>query len=120
MIRKTIMRSLKIAAPLLANVAVFVMFAVVLFSIVGVQSFKGSLRRNCVLVQSGGNGNITLSNQACGGQIDPVNLNATGYYSEQGVVTGDPKGFICPLGQICQVCDGFVPFLPRPLLSSNS
>lgn len=97
------MRSLKIAAPLLANVAVFVLFAVVLFSIVGVQSFKGSLRRNCVLVQSGGNGNITLG-QACGGQIDPVSLNTTSYYSGQGLrVGGEPKGYICPLGQICQV-----------------
>lgn len=46
---KTIMRSLKIAGPLLVNVALFVLFAVLLFSIVGVQAFKGSMRRNCQL-----------------------------------------------------------------------
>lgn len=45
----TIMTSLKKAAPQLVNVTFFVMFAIVLFSIVGVQSFKGSFRRNCVL-----------------------------------------------------------------------
>jgi hypothetical protein len=45
----TIMTSLKRAAPQLVNVAFFVFFAIVLFSIVGVQSFKGSFRRNCVV-----------------------------------------------------------------------
>jgi hypothetical protein len=51
----TIMTSLKKAAPQLVNVAFFVLFAIILFSIVGVQSFKGSFRRNCVV-----------------GKIDPV------------------------------------------------
>jgi hypothetical protein len=45
----TIMLSLKRAAPQLVNVAMFVLFAVVLFSIVGVQCFGGSFRRSCVL-----------------------------------------------------------------------
>ncbi|KIO32428.1 hypothetical protein M407DRAFT_214388 [Tulasnella calospora MUT 4182] len=49
----TIMRSLKIAGPLLARVSVFVLFAMVLFSIVGVQSFKGSFRRYCQLTHLG-------------------------------------------------------------------
>lgn len=43
----TIMTSLKKAAPQLVNVAAFVLFAIILFSIVGVQSFGGSFRRNC-------------------------------------------------------------------------
>ncbi|KAG2090580.1 hypothetical protein BD769DRAFT_1395795 [Suillus cothurnatus] len=38
----TIMHSLKIAWPLLTNMAYFVVFAVVLFSIIGIQSFNGS------------------------------------------------------------------------------
>ncbi|KAG8883427.1 calcium channel protein [Tulasnella sp. 332] len=92
----TIMRSLKIAGPLLVHVALFVLFAILLFTIVGVQAFKGSMRRNCQL------GNFTLPN-FCGGQIDSVTLLATGYYDEAGVpTTAAPKGYICPLGLICQ------------------
>lgn len=45
----TILKSLKRAAPQLVNVAFFTFFAIVLFSIVGVQSFQGSFRRNCVV-----------------------------------------------------------------------
>ncbi|KAG8944623.1 calcium channel protein [Tulasnella sp. 424] len=99
----TIMRSLKIAGPLLARVSVFVLFAMVLFSIVGVQSFKGSFRRNCLLEVSNGD-SINLG-QSCGGQIDPISLNTTGYYNMQGEVMSTPKGFICPLGQRCQEQD---------------
>ncbi|KAG9004060.1 calcium channel protein [Tulasnella sp. JGI-2019a] len=97
----TIMRSLKIAGPLLVNVAMFVLFAVLLFSIVGVQSFKGSMRRNCQL------GNLTLPN-FCGGQVEYNASNTdnpyqtTGYYTEEGVRTSSAKGYICPLGLTCQ------------------
>jgi hypothetical protein len=47
--------------------------------------------------------NITLSNQFCGGYIDPLFLNATGYIDATGVQQPDAKGYICPLGQICLV-----------------
>jgi voltage-dependent calcium channel len=43
-----ILRSLKKAAPLLANVALLIGFFWMVFGIVGVQSFKSSLRRRCV------------------------------------------------------------------------
>lgn len=75
---QTIMHSLKIARPLLANVAYFVLFAIILFSVVGVQAFRGSLRRTCVLVSTtDGIPDIELD-QVCGGYIDPVSLNRTG------------------------------------------
>ncbi|KAG9050174.1 calcium channel protein [Tulasnella sp. UAMH 9824] len=96
----TIMRSLKIAGPLLARVSVFVLFAIVLFSIVGVQSFRGSFRRYCQLVVP--DGDPIVFEQSCGGQIDPFSLNATGYYNLDDEPTSTPKGFICPLGQICK------------------
>ncbi|KXN82493.1 Calcium-channel protein cch1 [Leucoagaricus sp. SymC.cos] len=95
----TIMHSLKTARPLLTNVAYFVLFAMVLFSIIGVQSFKGSLRRSCVLVGINGEDNIQLD-QFCGGHIDPETLNESGYQTPRGEV-GATKGYICPLGQIC-------------------
>ncbi|KAG9101606.1 calcium channel protein [Ceratobasidium sp. 370] len=98
----TIMHSLKRAGPLLARVALFVLFAIVLFSIVGVQSFKGSFRRTCVVadtIADVANG-IDLS-QSCGGWVDPATLETVGYVDSSGNVTSEAKGFTCPLGQIC-------------------
>ncbi|KAI0247528.1 Ion transport protein-domain-containing protein [Lactifluus subvellereus] len=96
----TIMRSLKTARPLLASVAYFVLFAVALFSIIGVQSFKGSLRRWCYLEPTLGEPETQLTHQ-CGGYIDPQNFSVMPYITQDGrSVT--PKGYICPLGQVCK------------------
>jgi hypothetical protein len=96
------MRSLKTARPLLTNVAYFVVFAMVLFSIIGVQSFKGSLSRSCFLEPILGEP-LTQLNSQCGGYIDSTTLNATGYITAAGNSSGaDYKGYICPIGQICQ------------------
>ncbi|KAJ7078435.1 Ion transport protein-domain-containing protein [Mycena belliarum] len=97
-----ILNSLKTARPLLASVAYFVLFAMVLFSIIGVQAFKGSLRRTCVLAATLGEPPTNLSGQFCGGHIDPVSLNTTGYLQSNGEPSLDAKGYICPLGQTCQ------------------
>ncbi|EJT98090.1 hypothetical protein DACRYDRAFT_118858 [Dacryopinax primogenitus] len=101
----TILNSLKRAGPLLVNVAFFVLFAMILFSIIGVQSFRGNFRRSCVLIANltdTGPLNISLP-QLCGGQIDAVTLNVTSYWTADNVQRPEPpKGFICPLGSICQ------------------
>ncbi|KAL4071924.1 Ion transport protein-domain-containing protein, partial [Scleroderma citrinum] len=97
----TIMRSLKVARPLLATVAYFVVFAMVLFSIVGVQSFKGSLRRNCYLLPTLGEG-PTQMNTFCGGHVNATTLELSPYLQLDGSPGVGVKGFICPLGQICQ------------------
>ncbi|KAF8509855.1 Ion transport protein-domain-containing protein [Hysterangium stoloniferum] len=98
----TIMQSLKMARPLLAQVAYFVIFAMILFSVIGVQSFRGSFRRQCVLNSVGGAPAIPLGQQ-CGGHIDPVTLNVDGYIPNNNNSSGDfGKGFVCPLGQVCQ------------------
>lgn len=47
------------------------------------------------------NGDIQLSHQ-CGGHIDPDTLSPVGYLTMKNQTGGSPKGFICPLGQICQ------------------
>lgn len=47
---QVILQSLKRASSLLVNVLLFLFFAAVLFSIVGVQSFKGSFDRYCVWI----------------------------------------------------------------------
>ncbi|KAG1748101.1 Ion transport protein-domain-containing protein [Suillus lakei] len=101
----TIMHSLKIARPLLTNVAYFVVFAAVLFSIIGIQSFKGSFRRNCYLQPTLGESQTQIPSQFCGGYIDPVTLNEYPYLQLDGTPGPAVKGYICPLGQVCQEGD---------------
>lgn len=101
----TIMHSLKVARPLLSSVAYFVVFAVVFFSIIGVQSFKGSLRRNCYLLPTLGEAQTQLST-FCGGHINATTLQPSPYIQLDGSSGDTVKGFICPLGQICQEGQG--------------
>ncbi|KAH0580401.1 hypothetical protein H2248_001903 [Termitomyces sp. 'cryptogamus'] len=98
----TIMHSLKTARPLITRVAYFVLFAMVLFSIIGVQSFKGSLRRTCLFQPVLGEQEIQIEGQFCGGYIDPVTLQPTGYLTLDGSQSNISKGYICPLGQVCK------------------
>ena len=70
-----------------------------LYSIIGIQSFKGSFRRTCHLLVDGVD--YPLS-QNCGGHIDNVTLEAVGYLNADGE-HASVKGYICPLGQICMV-----------------
>lgn len=115
------MHSLKTARPLLTSVAYFVLFAMVLFSyvcipleliclftddycrIIGVQSFKGSLRRSCYLSPILGESEMQLESQFCGGYIDPASLDVVGYIQLNGENVVKDKGYICPLGQVCRV-----------------
>lgn len=117
---ETIMHSLKTARPLITSVAYFVLFAIVLFSyvirrvryfsfscwlfrIIGVQSFKGSMRRTCAINPILGEGLHLRDGQFCGGHIDPITLKPTGYIGSNNQTTGTAKGYICPLGQSCKV-----------------
>ncbi|KAF8489571.1 Ion transport protein-domain-containing protein, partial [Russula emetica] len=96
----TIMQSLKTARPLLVSVAYFVLFAMTLFSIIGVQSFNGSMLRSCYLKPVLGEGETSL-NHFCGGHVDPNTLSNVPYITQDGRnVT--VKGYICPLGQVCK------------------
>ncbi|KAI0698022.1 Ion transport protein-domain-containing protein [Cytidiella melzeri] len=97
----TIMRSLKTARPLLASVAYFVLFAMIMFSIIGIQSFKGSFRRNCYLLPVNGEDEIALG-QSCGAYIDNATQVVTGFINRFNETTNSTKGFVCPLGQICR------------------
>ncbi|ESK91833.1 calcium channel subunit cch1 [Moniliophthora roreri MCA 2997] len=98
----TIMHSLKTARPLLASVAYFFVFAMMLFSIIGVQSFKGSFRRSCSLLGVNGEEEIQLE-QFCGGYIDSNTMQAIPFLMNNGEPSpSEPKGYICPLGQVCK------------------
>jgi hypothetical protein len=103
-----ILRSLKKAAPLLVNVAFLISFFWLLFAIIGVQSFKSSLRRTCVWVNPDGvSGNYTQNIapenlQFCGGHLDA----STGAPMPWLTASGDNgttshKGYLCPQGSFC-------------------
>jgi hypothetical protein len=86
----------------LVNVAFLVGFFWLLFSIVGVQSFKSSMRRNCVW--QGGNPELDFvnTNQFCGGHL-LANGSKRGYEVPAGRPPGpvNGKGFLCPVGSLC-------------------
>ncbi|WAR58908.1 hypothetical protein PtB15_10B248 [Puccinia triticina] len=97
-----ILNSLKRASPLLVNVVFFIFFAAALFSIVGVQSFKGSFDRHCVWIDPQGQSNYTFQAQSCGGQYNPITGLEEGFvHYATGKLFGSSKGYICPQGQLC-------------------
>lgn len=100
-----ILRSLKKAAPLLLNVALLIGFFWLLFAIVGVQSFKSSLRRNCVWVDpTGEEANYTTNSfggmQFCGGSVDSNRTRHPWQYVD-GSSSGNTKGYLCPPNSYC-------------------
>lgn len=98
-----ILRSLKKAAPLLVHVAFLIGFFWLVFAVIGVQSFKGSLQRNCVWVDPEGvQANYTQEFQFCGGYLDASTGLAKPYLMPDGTPgTRNPKGYICPPNSLC-------------------
>ncbi|GJJ69887.1 voltage-dependent calcium channel [Entomortierella parvispora] len=96
----TILHSLKKSAPLLVNIALFIAFFFIIFSIIGVQAFKGSLSRRCV---SATNATDILEDQFCGGYYnltDPTRESS--YIQKDGEPSPtSPKGRICSHGYVC-------------------
>ncbi|KAF8440127.1 Ion transport protein-domain-containing protein [Terfezia claveryi] len=102
-----ILRSLKKAAPLLVNVMVLIGFFWLIFAIIGVQSFKSSLRRNCVWVDPHGvQANFTHEFQFCGGHLSAVTGKAEPFINADGTDGAKhAKGYICPINSFCIVGD---------------
>lgn len=108
-----ILRSLKRAAPLLVRVSFLIGFFWLVFAIVGVQSFKSSLSRQCLWLDPADPTNITASYNPdmsfCGGYIDNVTGEAKPwmYAGVPGTLIdlqhsqGSAKGHLCPRGSIC-------------------
>jgi voltage-dependent calcium channel len=97
-----ILRSLKKAAPLLVNVAFLIGFFWLLFAIIGVQSFKSSLRRTCVWVDpQGQQANFTQDFQFCGGYLDQNGNEMPWVFADGSNGTSEHKGYLCPVNSIC-------------------
>lgn len=59
---------------------------------------------NCALDPLG-QGNYTFPLQSCGGQYDAVTGQPQGFVQNStGQVFHNPKGYLCPQGQLCMVC----------------
>ena len=100
----TILRSLKRAGPTLLTVGFFVIFAFAIFSIIGVQSFRGSFRRQCQLQDPNNSSNVIPLDQLCGGYLNGSTLGDQSYIQLNGQAWPlDAKGYICPLDQMCIV-----------------
>lgn len=111
-----ILRSLKKATPLLVRVSFLMGFFWLLFAIIGVQSFKSSLSRQCTWLDPEDPTDFAKTYTPdfgfCGGYINTTNDNKTepwvyttnpGNLSSQFLAIGGQraKGFICPKGSIC-------------------
>ncbi|KAH8675332.1 ion transporter [Xylariales sp. PMI_506] len=108
-----ILRSLKKAAPLLLRVSFLIGFFWILFAIIGVQSFKSSLSRQCVWLDPLDPTNFTAAYtndfQFCGGFLDNNTGDALPWVynnmpeSLDNLLNGSTsaKGFLCPRGSIC-------------------
>ncbi|KAG0281785.1 calcium channel protein [Linnemannia exigua] len=96
----TILHSLKKSAPLLVNIVLFIAFFFIIFSIVGVQAFKGSLSRRCVSQDR----TVTLNETFCGGYYDPTTPGKKlPYIDIKGVHSSTvAKGNICAMGFECR------------------
>ncbi|GAA5899990.1 hypothetical protein JCM8208_005559 [Rhodotorula glutinis] len=98
---QTILHSLKRAAPLLVKVGLFVAFAMVLFSIIGVQAFRGSWSRNCVWIDPAGVlANFTMD-QPCGSFLTAAGERFSYLTSAGSLAAEPPKGFTCAAPSIC-------------------
>ncbi|KAI2929764.1 hypothetical protein CBS147321_4854 [Aspergillus niger] len=102
-----ILRSLKKAAPLLAHVAFLIGFFWLLFAIVGIQSFKSSLRRTCVWLGVDGESDYAQNDpngslQFCGGYLNATTKQQMPWIQKDNTPSSSsPKGYICPAGSIC-------------------
>ncbi|SCV68841.1 BQ2448_962 [Microbotryum intermedium] len=99
----TILHSLKRASPQLTKVGFFVAFAMILFSIIGIQSFGASYSRHCRWIDPAGVlGDVDFTEQACGGYYNATTgiiqrvILASGAFSP-----GEPKGYTCPPHSVC-------------------
>jgi len=100
-----ILRSLKKAAPMLLRVAFLIGFFWLIFAIIGVQSFKSSLQRQCVWIDPQNSTNTWINPlQFCGGHLDSQTYKPMPWVKADGRTEGTTvhKGYLCPVQSICK------------------
>ncbi|ODV86543.1 hypothetical protein CANARDRAFT_180858, partial [[Candida] arabinofermentans NRRL YB-2248] len=103
---RLILKSLRRAEHEARDVFLFLLSFWVLFAIIGVQSFKTSLRRQCVWTNVSDPTDVYLNEfQFCGSYLDPDTLKALPYIDANGVPSTQTKGFTCPVNSKCILGD---------------
>lgn len=98
----SILRGVKYAIPQLINIGSMFVYFWLLFGILGVQSFRGSLRRQCVWFdQNDSNDRYQYENQFCGGFLEPITKKVMPYLLNDGTYGPASKGFLCPQYSKC-------------------
>lgn len=96
---RTVLHVIKTAIPFLQNVVIFIAFFIGVWTLIGVQSFNGSLRRVCKY------GDV-ITSQNCGSHINATTYAVEPYLrliSPNGTMAHQTtiKGYTCPAGSIC-------------------
>lgn len=101
-VHSSVFRGLKVAMPQLINVGTMLVYFWILFGVLGVQSFRESLKRRCVWYNPDDPTDAYVNeNQFCGGYLDPVTLKAQPYVFQDGSIGPMSKGFLCPQYSKC-------------------
>lgn len=99
---RMILRGLKDATLQSEQVLIFLVCFWILLSIIGVESFKSSLRRHCVWTNINDPSDIYVNEfQFCGSYLDPNTLKPLPYLDENHLSSGTIKGFTCPAYSKC-------------------
>lgn len=98
----TILSAVKLALPQLLDVSLFILCFWIFFGIIGVQSFKSSLTRQCVWTNpNNASEQYVNSEQYCGSYLNISNSNPMPYILRDGLSSRIIKGFTCPVNSQC-------------------
>lgn len=99
---RMVLRGIKNAIIQSKKVIGFLLCFWVILSIIGVESFKSSLRRQCVWTNPNNSTDTYLNAfQFCGSYLDPDTLQLMPYLNSDGTSSGVIKGFACPVNSVC-------------------
>lgn len=102
----SILRTLKYGFPELLNVGFMSLYFWIFFGILGVQTFKGSLKRQCIWINPDDpSDTYSYDMQFCGGYLNATTLEKMNYIFADGTVGPLSKGFLCPANSQC-ISDG--------------
>ncbi|KAI9598651.1 Ion transport protein-domain-containing protein [Syncephalis fuscata] len=97
----TITQSLKVAMPLLVDVTGFITFFLIIFGIIALETFKGSLSRHCVMDSD--EALVTAPIKYCGSYIDLNSSKIMSLVNNNKTLSNiATKGYTCPANQLCR------------------
>lgn len=98
----SILRGLKYGFPQLLSAMFVLLYFWLFFSILGVQVFQGSLRRQCVWINPNDpTDTYQYDMQFCGSYLEPGSLERVNYVFEDGSTGPAAKGYACPVNSKC-------------------